>query len=211
MSKTIGLLGSGSQADEIESYLDSEVSIAFRAVSQKYLDQEKRHHIININSMEATYVGTPVLAAVGAPKLRKDIVEQWKGSQYFSLVASNACVSKGISLGKGSIVAPNVTVTTNVKIGDHTLINIGSTISHDCTIGDYVTISPGVNVAGRVELADGVFVGIGATISSNVKIAAGCVVGAGAVVIESVTTENSVIVGVPGKIIKINKEWLREI
>jgi sugar O-acyltransferase (sialic acid O-acetyltransferase NeuD family) len=209
MSK-IGLLGNGGQADEVETFLDDDIEVSFRAVSPKYADGS-RPDLINIESPEPSQTSVPVIAAVGTPALRKEMVECWSGSHYMTLISNKSYTSKDLAVGEGSIIAPNATLTTNVIIRDHSLINTGVTIGHDTKIGSYVTISPGANIAGRVEIGDGVFIGIGAIISNGVKIAAGSVIGAGTVVLDDVSEENSVIVGVPGKVIKHNESWLREL
>lgn len=209
MNENIGLLGNSSQADEVESYLGDNRLVAFRAVSAEYIRPENTK-LIDID--QATdYKTAKVIAAVGAPAIKRKMIEKWPGTDYLSVVSEKAIVDKSVSLGMGSVIAPGVVITTNVTIDDHVLLNIGATINHDCKIGSFTTISPGVHIAGNAEIGDGVFVGIGATISNNVKIAAGTVIGAGTVVLEDITVENSVVVGVPGKVIRTNKDWLSEI
>jgi sugar O-acyltransferase (sialic acid O-acetyltransferase NeuD family) len=208
MDTIIGLLGSGGQADEVASYLDG-IQVDFRAVDAAYVEASKPD-IIDIKSAQDK-ADTPVIAAVGAPGLRKAMVEKWPGHSYFTLTSQHANVNPGTQIGEGTVIAPATVVTTNVRIGKHTLINIGATINHDCTVGDFVTISPGVHIAGKVTIGNGVFIGIGASISNGVRIAAGSVIGAGAVVLEDVTAENSVMVGVPAKLVKNNEGWLSEI
>jgi sugar O-acyltransferase (sialic acid O-acetyltransferase NeuD family) len=209
MNQAVGLLGSGSQADEVESYLGPNQAVAFRAVSGEYLDG-KTENQIDIGQ-PGDQQDVPVVAALGAPGLRRDMISKWPFDNYCSVIAEQARVDGKAKIGEGSVVAPMSVITTNAVIGKHVIINIGATISHDARIGDYVTISPGVHIAGRVTIGDGVFIGIGAAISNNVKIAAGSVIGAGAVVVDDITEENSVAVGVPAKVIKHNGDWLREI
>jgi sugar O-acyltransferase (sialic acid O-acetyltransferase NeuD family) len=208
MSQAIGLLGSGAQADEIESYLEDGQDVAFRAVSEKYLDPQKPN-VINIKDTEK--LSTPVIAAVGAPGLKRDMIGAWSGSQYRTLIAKDAHVDAGAQFGEGTVVSPMTVITTNVTLGNHVLVNIGATISHDVTVGDFTTISPGVHIAGKVKIGNGVFIGIGAVISNNLSIADGCVIGAGSVVIHDITKKNSVVVGVPAEIIRTNEDWLYEL
>lgn len=209
MSEKIGILGAGGQADETESYLtDSEVD--FYALSEQYVDRENERQI-NIVSPTDYQRMLPVVAAIGAPAIRKALVEQWPGEKYATVRADMSYVDKSAEIGAGSIIAPRSVITTNVKIGEHCIVNVAATVSHDCKIGDFVTISPGAHIAGHVELGDGVFVGIGAIISNNIKIAPGVVIGAGAVVIRDVEEENSVLVGTPAKVIKHNGGWLRAV
>ncbi len=205
----IGLLGNGGQADEIESYLDENYHVIFRAVSKNYLDNNSASTLIDI--ADGTHSGEKVIGAVGAPLLRKEMIEQWQGDSYETVIDKSAVVKQSTAVGRGSVIAAGAVITTNVKIGSHVLINIGASISHDSVIGDFVSISPGARIAGKVTIGDGVFVGIGAVISNGVSIAAGSVIGAGAVVLEDIIEENSVAVGVPAKVIKRNNTWLREV
>lgn len=205
----IGLLGSGGQADEVESYLGGSDEVVFRAVSKDYLDGSNPK-LIDIDQ-PGDNQAIEVVAALGAPGLRKKMVESWGGKKYATVISAAAHVDKGASIGDGSIIAPGAIITTNAKIGEHVIVNISATISHDAKIGNFVTISPGAHIAGRVTIGDGVFIGIGAVISNDVKIADGCVVGAGAVVLDDITEENSVVVGMPAKVIKQNDGWLSEI
>lgn len=209
MNQAVGLLGSGSQADETESYLGPDRKVVFRAVSAEYLDAQAEDQIDIEQPGDRQNI--PVIAALGAPGLRREIVSKWPFDNYCSVIAEQAYVDSKAKIGGGTIIAPMAVVTTNAVIGKHVIINIGATINHDAVIGDYVTIGPGVHIAGRVKIGDGVFIGIGASISNNVNIAAGSVIGAGAVVTEDIPAENSVAVGVPAKVIKRNEDWLREL
>lgn len=205
----IGLLGSGGQADEVESYLADGDEVVFRAVSKDYLDGSNPK-LIDIDQPGDNQV-LEVVAALGAPGLRKKMVESWSGQKYANVISETADVNKNAEIGDGSIIAPGAIITTNAKIGAHVIVNIGVTISHDAKIGDFVTISPGAHIAGRVTIGNGVFVGIGAVVSNDVKLADGVVIGAGAVVLDDVEQENSVAVGMPAKVIKQNDGWLSEI
>jgi sugar O-acyltransferase (sialic acid O-acetyltransferase NeuD family) len=207
----IGLLGAGGQASEVESYLRPDLSIRFRAVSRQYMDTDSNDQKINLEAPPDHLKNVSVIAAVGLPAIRKEMVTRWPGDSYYTLIADRAYVDSKARIGAGTIIAPMAVITSNVVIGKHALINVGATISHDAQLGDYVTISPGVHIAGKVELGDGVFVGIGATISNDIKIAAGSVIGAGTVVLDNIIDENSVVVGIPGKVIKKNDGWLREL
>ena len=210
MAFDIGILGSGGQADEAESYLSGDVKAVFRAVNKEYLSNDKPF-LIDISNPSNYEKSSSVLAAVGTPTLREAMVNQWPGSQYATIQAENSYVDASAEIGEGSIIAPGAVITTNVKIGNHNIINVSATISHNSLTGDFVTVSPGAHIAGNVTLGDGVFIGIGATVSNRVKIAAGSVIGAGAVVMDDINIENSVVVGVPAKTIRINEGWLNEL
>jgi len=205
----IGILGAGGQADEASSFLnDSEV--AFYALNETYVDKDNEKQI-NIATPEEYQRMLPVVAAIGAPDLRRKMVEEWPGERFTTIVAEFAYIDKSSKIGEGSIIAPRAVITTNVEIGKHAIINVAASISHNCMLGDYVTVSPGAHIAGNVILGDGVFIGIGAIISNNVELANGVVVGAGAVVLNSIEHPNTVLVGSPAKSIRVNEGWLREV
>lgn len=207
--ESIGIIGKGGQADEAESFLkDSKVE--FYALNEEYIDKENAKQINIVNPDEYQRM-LPVVAAIGAPAVRKRMIEQWPGEKFATIVAEYAYVDESSVIGEGSIIAPRAVITTNVEIGKHAIINIAASVSHNCKIGDYVTISPGAHIAGNVELGDGVFIGIGAIVSNNIKIASGVVVGAGAVVVRDIEQSNSVVVGSPAKTIRVNEGWLNEI
>lgn len=205
----IGILGSGGQADEAESYLGDK-EVAFRAISREYIDLNNSQQI-DISTPEEYQKILPVIAAVGAPELRRKMVAEWGSDNFETIIAEYAYVDKTAKIGEGSIIAPRAVITTNVEIGKHVIVNIAASISHNSKLGDYVTVSPGAHIAGNVVLGGGVFVGIGAIISNNIEIASGSVVGAGAVVLESIFEENSVVVGTPARVIRINQGWLDEV
>lgn len=206
----IGLLGSGGQADEAYAFAKGKSEVDFYAIDAQYLDDSEKNQI-NILSPSEYQKTLPVVAAIGAPAIRKEMVEKWSGESYSTIIAEQAYVDESAKVGEGGIVAPRAVITTNVEIGGHSIINVNSSISHDCKLGDYVTVSPGAHIAGNVVVGDGVFVGIGAIISNGLFIAEGSVIGAGAVVLKDITEPNSVVVGTPAKVVNKNEGWLREI
>lgn len=205
----VGLIGAGGQAKEVEQYLrDSGITPAFFAVDKEYVNTKNQIDILSPDEYEEL---TPVIAAIGAPEVRRKMVENWRGKEYYSVISKDAYIGKSVEIGQGAIIAPRAVLTADIKLGEHVLVNVAATISHNAKLGNYVTVGPGAHIAGAVELGDGVFVGIGASISNNVKIAEGSVVGAGAVVISDILEPNSVVVGVPAKLIRVNKGWLNEV
>jgi len=205
----IGILGAGGQADEAKSFL-KDTEVAFYAVDEKFIDSNIAEQI-DIATPEEYQIMLPVVAAIGAPDLRRKMVEEWSGERFTTIIAEHAYVDKSSKIGEGTIVAPRAVITTNVEIGKHAIINVAASISHNCKLGDYVTVSPGAHIAGNVIFGDGVFIGIGAVVSNNVELASGVVVGAGAVVLNSVEQPNSVLVGSPARSIRVNEGWLREV
>ena len=202
-----GLLGSGGQSRETLSF-ESKRNLAFIALNKEYISEEDQIDILTPDEQQKR---TPVIVAVGAPAVKRKLVEEWSGDRFTNVISPDAYVDKTVKIGVGCTISPRTVLTTDVVIGDHVLINIATTISHDCVIGDYTTISPGVHIGGRVRIGKGVFIGIGSVISNNVTIADGVVVGAGAVLVDNADVENGVYVGVPAKLINTNGGWLNEI
>lgn len=206
MEETIGFLGDGAQADECEDFAAG-VVVEFRAVPAKYLNAD-RAALIDIGAVPLEQRRRRVVATVGAPAVRRDLVELWPGSEFATIVSPAAWVSRSAAIGEGTVVAPGSTVSARVEIGRHVLVNIGATISHDVVVGDFSTISPGANLGGRCAIGEGVFVGIGAVVSSDVSVASGAIIGAGAVVIDDIAVQG-VYVGVPARLIRETVDWLR--
>lgn len=206
----IGILGSGGQADELESYLGSNMIVKFRALTSQFVDR-MRPEQIDIMAPSEQQKRMPVIAAVGAPYVRRKLVNEWPGTEYEIVISKDSIINPTTKIGRGTIIAPGVITTTGVEIGDHSIINVGATISHNCSLGEYSTVGPGVHLAGNVMLGTGSFIGIGAVIKNGIRIASGVVVGAGAVVINDILEENAIYAGVPAKKIGQNSDWLSEV
>ena len=204
----IGLLGAGAHADEIAEYLPAG-SIVFRAVDEAYLEPSNAEHI-SLSTSQQAHLDTPVIAAVGAPGLRRTLVARWRGTQFASVVAPSATVSQSASIGEGSVVMAGAVCSARVVLGRHVAVNIGATVSHDTVLGDYATLSPGVHVAGKCVIGQGVFLGIGTIVTDGVTIADGVIVGAGAVVISDLT-EPGTYVGVPARFARQHDGWLESL
>jgi sugar O-acyltransferase (sialic acid O-acetyltransferase NeuD family) len=208
--KEVGIIGSGGQALEVVEYLrHHDITPAFFAVNEEYVDGKPDR--INVADPSEYEQMIPIIAAIGAPEIRKKLVEQWKGEEFATVVSTEAYLGESVEIGEGSIVGPRAVLTDDVLIGKHNIINVSTSISHGCRLGDYVTVSPGAHVAGDVLIGDGVFIGIGAIVSNGITIAKGSVIGAGAVLIESVYEENSVMVGNPARLLRVNEGWLNEV
>jgi len=205
MSERIGIIGGGGQADEAESFSTREV--AFRAVEKPYVNDHARIDIEDPGEL----VDYPVVFAVGAPGLRRRLVQLWPGNNYTKVISRSSYIDDSSDIKEGVIIAPSAVITTNVIIGAHALINVGASVQHDSVIGDFVTVSPGARIGGNVDIGDGVFVGMGASIIQRVRIASGIVIGAGATVMADLLEENGVYVGTPAKLVKRNEGWIHEL
>lgn len=202
----VGLLGAGAQGRETASYLPTGTEV-FWAVSPDYLDSGARDQV-DITAPSPADRDAWVLAAVGAPGLRRDLVAAWPGDRFMTVVSPAAYLDPSCTIGVGSVIAPGAILTVDVIVGEHCQVNVGATLSHDVCLSSFVTIGPGAHIAGGVQLGDGVFVGVGASISNDLTIAPGVVVGAGATVLTDVLIPNAVVAGVPASVVKVREGWL---
>ncbi len=204
MLGTLGLLGHGGHAREVADYAAPE-RVAFWAVSDPAGFVDER--VIALDTTDPEALATPVVAAVGAPGLRRLLVEGWGGTGFRTIVAEGTFVSPSASIGPGSMLAPGSAVTAGAELGAHVVLGLGSSVSHDSTVGDFGTLAPGARVSGGCSIGAGVFLGTGALVSHGVSIAAGTVLGAGAVVVDDIT-EPGVYVGAPARRVRELHEWI---
>lgn len=202
MSGAFGFLGSGAQAAEAADWHGHAAS--FHVVDSAYADPTER--VYGIDSVPRELWNVPVAAAVGAPALRRHLVEAWPGSRHFTVVSTSAVISPTAVIGAGTLVAPLSVLSTGVVVGDHCLVNIGATLSHDCILGDFVTLSPGVHIAGRCRIDSGAFLGIGVNVLPGVRVGRGAVIGAGAVLTRD-ALDGFVYAGVPARIVSEHRGW----
>lgn len=208
MAFSFGLLGAGSQAREIEEYLGG--SAAFRAIHSASTPTGSGPIVIDVRTREAHLLEVPVVGAVGAPGLRRKLVDSWSGTKFVTVISEAAWVSPTASVGIGATVAPAAVITAGATIGDHSLINVSASISHGSSVGAYVTVSPGARIAGDCNIGAGVFVGIGASISHGVRVSSGSVIGAGTVVVSDLI-EPGVYVGNPARFVRPADSWLMKL
>lgn len=143
------------------------------------------------------------VCAVGAPHIRKKIIEKLKGSSitFASIIDPSVLLSDKVQIGEGCIICAGTILTVDVTVGNHVIINLDCTVGHDAVLYDYVTIYSSVNVSGNVTVETCVELGTGAQIIQGKSIGADTVIGAGAVVVKDMP-ENCTAVGSPAKPIK---------
>lgn len=208
MIELYGLLGAGGQSREAEAFASPDL-LRFRAVSAEYLDPAFPE-LVDIRTTEMELLALPVLAAVGAPGLRRELVQLWAGVNYRTIIAQSSFIAIDSLIGEGSLLAPHSAVSVGAALGRHVQMNIGASVSHDTRIGDFVTLGPGARISGNCIIGPGVFVGIGAAVSNGISIVAGSVIGAGSVVVADIT-EPGVYVGAPARKVRAQESWLRVI
>lgn len=198
-------MGAGSHAREVAECAEPR-RVAFRAVDPEYL-LTGRSELISIDTMDPGHLALPVIAAVGAPGLRRRLVTRWGGTAFARAVSTHAWISPSATLDDGVVVLAGAAVSSGVHLGEHVVVNLGATVSHDSRLGAFATLSPGAHVAGSCVLGDGVFLGVGAVVSNSVSIADGVIVGAGAVVLTDLL-EPGTYVGIPARKVRERTAWL---
>lgn len=143
------------------------------------------------------------VCAVGSAKIRKIIINKFKGSQvkFATLIDPSVISSNKVQVGEGSIICAGSIMTVNVKIGNYVIINLDCTIGHDDIIEDFVTIYPSVNVSGNVQVGECSEMGTGMQVIQGINIVPNTIIGAGAVVVKDLK-ESGTYVGSPARKIK---------
>ncbi len=152
-----------------------------------------------LNRVKALEVSAGAIA-IGNNQIRKDIASWLKHNKVklITVIHPFAQISRGASLGAGTVVFAGAIVNADSVIGENAIINTGATIDHDCVIGDFVHVSPGTNLCGGVQVGDGSFIGAGSVVIPGVKIGKNVVIGAGSTVINDIEDDMRV-VGSPAR------------
>lgn len=209
--KLLGILGAGGQARETAEFMRN-AEPAFFAVERPYFRTGQALNnlrLIDLANPSAVEREGPVVAAVGGPGLRCELVTRWPGEHFMSAISDHAYLAADALLAEGCMIAPGAVLMTGVVLGRHVLVNAGVSIGHGTVVEEFATLSPGVRIGGGCHVGRGSFLGIGAAVSNGVNIGAGARVGAGAVVLHDLEP-GGVYVGVPVRLVRYEEEWLRE-
>ena len=203
----IGLLGSGSQSEEVSDFACGvEIDFVVSSFTEKSIILNDGSELDLALSGYDSLKKTSVLPAVGAPGLKRKFISLWPGDNYISIISENSWISSRATIGVGSIISPGAVIMNSTSLGRFVLVNVGATISHDTVIGDYSTVSPGVNIGGNCKIGSGVFLGIGCSISHGIRIADGSYIGAGTNIIKDIVQEGTY-VGNPALRINDKSAW----
>lgn len=132
-----------------------------------------------------------VVIAVGSPRnrgVRQQVAARLglPDERYAVVIAADAYVGHGCSVGVGTVLMPSAVCTADVTIGRHTSVMPNCTLTHDVRVGDFVAIGAGAQLAGGVSIGSGAYIGSGALLREGVRVGAGSLVGMGSVVLEDV-------------------------
>jgi len=145
------------------------------------------------------------VCAIGASKVRKQVIKKLKGVKFATLIDPKVEMSKRVNLGEGCIICAGTILTVDITIGSHVIINLDCTIGHDAVMNDFVTLYPSVNISGNTVLGECVEMGTGCQIIQGIVIGDETIVGAGAVVVRELPRACTA-VGSPAKPIKFHEK-----
>jgi len=145
----------------------------------------------------------PINVFIGAAfqNIKKRVYDKLASQKHISfpsLIAKNAWISKGVTIGKGVIVYPNVSVNYGCTLNDFSIINMNCAIGHECSIGKFTSLAPGVNLGGNTIIGEFTEMGIGSSTKQFIHIGNNVQVGGQAMVVDNIKSDVRV-KGVPAK------------
>ena len=148
-----------------------------------------------------------VVCAIGAPTVRKMIVNRLRGNSNLSfpaLIDPSVKMSESVVLRMGCVILMDCILTVDIEVGEFTIINWDSSIGHDSSVDSFVTIYPSCNISGNVRIGELCEIGTGTQVIQVISIGESTVVGAGSVVVRHLPAYCTA-VGVPAKPIKFHR------
>ncbi|MFA4991094.1 MAG: acetyltransferase [Candidatus Omnitrophota bacterium] len=137
------------------------------------------------------------IASVGAPWLRKDIIEGLRkiipDARFATIAHPSAVIMPGASIGEGVYVGANATVSIECRVMPHAMLNYNVVMGHNCVLGEYSVVSPLCHLAGYVRIGRSTFLGGGVMTYPGVRIGDDCVIGAGVIVPRDVPDKKKII------------------
>lgn len=207
MKKEIFIVGAGN----IGGHLVSNLHIYNLECSEVYFiddnfEKMNTYHcgikvVGNIDALLRTSKEIDVIVAIANPRLKRSITIKLKNSNkvnFPSLIAKNAWISEGVSMGEGCIIYPNCSINYGSVLSDFIILNMNCAIGHHTRIGSYSSLFPSVSTGGFTNIAENVEIGIGSITIQNINIEKNSIIGAGSVIISHVK-ENLRVGGVPAK------------
>jgi carbonic anhydrase/acetyltransferase-like protein (isoleucine patch superfamily) len=135
-----------------------------------------------------------------------------------SFIAESAVIIGNVTIGKNCGIYPHAVIRGDenpIDIGDGTNVQDCCVIhvdkDHKVKIGSNVSVGHAAMIHGAT-IGDECLIGIHATILNGAHIGKGSIIGANALVTEYMKVpKNSLIVGIPGKVVKQDVNFIREI
>jgi UDP-N-acetylbacillosamine N-acetyltransferase len=116
------------------------------------------------------------------------------------IVAKDATIDAGASVGPGCFVGHHAHIGPMATVDDGCIINTGAIVEHESVVGKFSHVSVNAVVAGRSRLGSFVLLGARAVVIDGVSVDDQITIGAGATVIHSLTTPGTY-VGSPATLV----------
>lgn len=201
MQKKIILIGGFHEVIELcESENFTILGIVDNKKTGKYLGYEIFGNDDIAQDLFKSYRDIPVFITPDSPESRVHLCKIYGdiGFKFFSLVSSNAMISKSAELGQGVFIQSSVNISAFCKIGNFCRVNSMANIMHDSVIGEDTIIAPNAVILGNVNIGSNCYIGANSTILPHLKIGNNVIVGAGAVVTKDVM-DNKTVAGNPAR------------
>ena len=112
----------------------------------------------------------------------------------------SAMVAPNAQLGQGSTVGALAVIQPNVTLGQACLINTTAVLEHDVVLGNGVHIAPRATLLGGVHVGESSLIGANSTVLPYLSVANLTTLGAGAILTQRITHSQQVWYGVPAKL-----------
>jgi sugar O-acyltransferase (sialic acid O-acetyltransferase NeuD family) len=112
---------------------------------------------------------------------RIDIVEQFPGVQWPTIISPHAYVSPKAAIGQGVVIMHNAVVNAGALVDDFCIVNTGAIVEHDADVGEFCHISTNAVVNGGASVGRCSFIGSGAVVLNQIRIGADVILGAGSI------------------------------
>ncbi len=164
----------------------------------QYVDD---YPVLGPSASAANYPDAWFSCAIGASKIRKQVIEQLGDVKFATLIDPSVLCSDRVTIGEGTIICAGTIIAPDISIGKHVIINLDCTAGHDDVLRDFVTLYPSVNVSGNTTIGEATEIGTGTQIIQGKRIGSNTIIGAGAVVIRDIP-DHCTAVGNPARVIK---------
>lgn len=205
MKQKLIIIGAGSVGKYL-AYNQNDFKTEFEVIG--FLDDDVAKHNSQISGIpvlggvakihEYSNRGYALAWGIAFPNVKNNLFQQYKTLEfeYPNIIAKNAWISEGVSLGKGCIIYPGCSINYETAIQDFVVMNMNCAIGHNCTIKSFTSLSPGVNLAGNTSIGNEVELGIGCATLQGVTIGDFVKVGGQAMVTKNIK-ENLIVKGIP--------------
>lgn len=116
--------------------------------------------------------------------------------RYATVVAPDAMVPDGCTVGDGSILLSGVVLTADVHVGRHVVLMPQVVLTHDDVVDDYATLAAGVTLGGGVHVGEGAYLGMHASVRERLRVGRASMLGMGSVLLQDLPDAETW-VGVP--------------